>query len=159
VEGERATREAMRDAAPRIGLFAHITWEMCLDGALVRAVGLDALLGALREAIDAARPAHRRAAELHHFARVARTNEERAAFDARTDRILDELARGPWIAGYADGDGIAARLERVRARVGIGEFATAERERVARAAQALASAADAALVSILTAPRFAAAAP
>src|SRR5262245_340267 len=38
-DGERMTRERFLAAsarAPRIGLFAHVGWEMCLDGALVR---------------------------------------------------------------------------------------------------------------------------
>lgn len=160
-EGERATREALRPTgAPRIGLFAHIAWEMCLDGALVRTIGLPTLVGEVREALDAVRgDAHDRAAELHHFARVERTAEERATFDARMKLIFDELARGPWIAGYADGTGVAARLERVRARLRFRAFDDRERASVAAALDSLAPRADDALASITSSPRFAARAP
>lgn len=152
VDGERAAREALRTSrAPRIGLFAHITWEMCLDGALLRRVGLERAVGELRDAVAAARPlAHRRAAELHHFAQVARTAEERATFEARTDRILDEVVRGPWIAGYRTGDGVAERLGGVRARLGFPAFEPSERAAVASAVDALAERADAAVTEIVT---------
>src|SRR5262245_409437 len=50
--GERFAADrlrAARVAAPRLPLFAHVLWEMCLDGALVRSVGLAPVLAALRE--------------------------------------------------------------------------------------------------------------
>ncbi len=151
--GERATFDALRGAtgAPRIGLFAHIGWELCLDGALVRRVGLATILDALGEAIAAARPdAHRRAAELHHFARVERTDEDRGLFERRVERILDELARGPWIDGYQTGDGIAARLEAVRARLRFPAFTPSERGDVAAAFERLRKRADAAVSEIVS---------
>jgi hypothetical protein len=157
-EGERATRDALRTThAPRIGLFAHIAWELCLDGALVRRVGLAEVLDAIRAALQAIRDAHDRAADLHHFARVDRTADDRAAFDARMKLIFDELSRGPWIAGYADGEGVAARLERVRARLRFPAFE--DRSAIAAALDTLCARADEAVATIVTAPRFAAPAP
>jgi hypothetical protein len=150
--GERATFDALRGAsgAPRLGLFAHIAWELCLDGALVRRVGFATVLDALRESIVAMRPdAHRRAVELHHFARVERTDDDRGLFERRIDRILDELARGPWIDGYQTGDGIAARLEAVRARLRFPAFTTEERADVAAAFERLRRRADTAVSEIL----------
>ncbi len=150
--GERATFDALRGAsgAPRLGLFAHIAWELCLDGALLRSVGLAVMLDALRESIAAIRPdAHRRAAELHHFARVERTDDDRGLFERRIDRILDELSRGPWIEGYMTGDGIAARLEAVRARLRFPAFTTEERSDVAAAFERLRRRADTAVSEIL----------
>jgi hypothetical protein len=142
VEGEKATREAIQAAglsAPRMGLFAHILWELCLDGALVRAVGLGAILEELRDGfMHVARDgsAHR-AATLHHFGRVARSDDDRAAFDQRMDRIAFELTRGPWIDGYQHGDGIAARLDAIRERVGLGRLESDERARLAGAIESL----------------------
>jgi hypothetical protein len=151
-DGERATLDALRNAsnARRLGLFAHIAWELCLDGALVRHVGFANVQRALGEAIAAMRPdAHRRAAELHHFARVERTADERGLFERRMDRILDELLRGPWIDGYQTGAGIAERLEAVRARLRFGEFTHDERAAVAAGLDRLAERADASVMILI----------
>ena len=67
-EGETATREALRQAreAPKMGLFAHVAWELCLDGALLRRIGTESVLREVRVSIAAVRPdGHRRAADLH----------------------------------------------------------------------------------------------
>ncbi len=123
VEGERAAAARLAEAqiaAPRSVLFAHVLWELCLDGALLRRDGVDQVLGRLREGIaalgaeDAAR-----AAATHHFDRVERSASERDLFATRATRILEEVARGPWVAGYAHADGIAARIQGVRRGLGL----------------------------------------
>lgn len=177
VEGERRLAGALRGAslgAPRLALFAHVLWEMCLDGALLRRTGLAPALDALRAglaAIDGA-PSEA-AASVHHFLRraspaAAPTDApslagapsppaalaDRAAFDARLRRICDELARGPWIAGYQDGAGLALRLAGVRSRFGMPPFTPEQHDRLAALLDALATAADEAVDDILrTAPR------
>ncbi|XXX81093.1 hypothetical protein WMF30_20255 [Sorangium sp. So ce134] len=157
VEGERRLAEALRGAAlgaPRLPLFAHVLWEMCLDGALVRRTGLAPLLDDLRAglaAIDG--PPLESAASIHHFDRRAPSPADRSAFEARLRRICDELARGPWIAGYQDGAGLAQRLSGVRSRFGMPLFTPDQHDRLAALLDALTPRADAALDDLLrTAP-------
>jgi hypothetical protein len=153
VEGERAAIAMIRAAAigaPRMPLFAHILWELCLDGALVASRG-DAIVDDVRAGFEAAsrEGAGDRAATLHHFARVERTAEERALFDQRMRRIEEELARGPWIRGYANGAGIAERIDGVRARVGFARMDVQDRDRLALVADELLARADSALAAFL----------
>ncbi|AUX31643.1 MULTISPECIES: hypothetical protein [Sorangium] len=161
VEGERRLAEALRGAAlgaPRLALFAHVLWEMCLDGALVRRIGLAPLLDDLRAglaSIDG--PPTEAAACIHHFERRAPSPAvalaDRPAFEARLRRICDELARGPWIAGYQDGAGLAFMLSRVRSRFGMPPFTPEQHDRLAPLLDGLAGVADASLDDILrTAP-------
>jgi hypothetical protein len=156
VEGERLARAKMREAglaAPRMGLFAHVLWEMCLDGELLRRRGFDAIFAEVRAALAVVSGGEaRRAAHRHHFDRVARTLEERSAFEARMRRIVEELARGPWIEGYQTGDGIAVRLEGVRSRLGFAPLADEDRAHLARVADGLLDAARAPVSTILARP-------
>ncbi|HEY8019813.1 MAG TPA: hypothetical protein VIH93_01855, partial [Thermoanaerobaculia bacterium] len=153
--GEARAREALGRAreARKMGLFAHVAWELCLDGALLRRLGTDTLVGAVRESILAAGPdAPRRAAELHTVLGAG----ERATFDVRVDRILEAIARGPWVAGYATAGGVVERLEGVRARLGFATLSAADRAAVASGLEALEKDADAGVEAILTSrPRIA----
>jgi hypothetical protein len=108
--------------APRLSLFGHIAWELCLDGALVRREG-QSLLASIDEGVGRAteladgESAARAAARVHH---AARTGEPLPAeFDARFARILRELSVGSWIEGYARGEVIAERLEGIRRHLGL----------------------------------------
>jgi len=144
LDGEIAAREVLRRArdAAKIGLFAHIAWELCLDGALLRREGTDHVLGAVRGAVAAVRP------DLHHrvaAARVRLPDADRAAFETRVDRILDAIAAGPWVIGYMTGSGIVERLEGLRARLGFLPMSPADREAIALGLETLAPEADAAL--------------
>lgn len=146
--GERAAREALRAAreAPKMGLFAHIAWELCLDGALLRRLGLKSVLDAVRGSIEAVRPdAHHRAAD----AQVDLPPEERRTFDRRVDEILGAIAEGRWIAGYATAAGIVERLEGLRSRLGFAAMVNEDRVRVAAALAPVERAADAGLEEIL----------
>ncbi len=149
-DGERRMADALRGGgleAPRMVLFAHVAWELCLDGALLREDGLAAVLAALRDGLRAVEEegAAAEAATLHHFAPRARLPADRAAFDRRMARIVAELARGPWIEGYQSGDGIAERLDGVRARLGFAPLAAADRGRLAQILDARIDAASEAL--------------
>jgi hypothetical protein len=151
LEGEQRTTAALREAgasAARLGLFGHVAWEMCLDGALVRREGLARLLSALRPGLARTEGARARAAELHHFERREHAAEDRAAFEARLARLCAEVARGPWIEGYQHGEGITDRLSGVRARLGLPPIVGDDRERVAVALEPLCQDAERALVAL-----------
>lgn len=127
LDGEHLAAVRLRSVAPeapRIGLFAHVLWELCLDGALLLRVGLFPVLHALREGFDLALgAASDRAAALHHFDRVDRAAEDRASFTARLARLGAAIADGPWIDGYQSGEGLAYRIQGVRARFGMDALA------------------------------------
>ena len=153
LEGERLTSDRLRASgldAPKLGLFAHIAWELCLDGALLRREGLAPILVALRDGFQVISKAARDAASLHHFDRVPRTTAERAAFEAGMRRLLTEIARGPWVEGYQFGAGIAQRIEGMRLRLGLGRFDAVERARLGDVFETLAPDADAAIAALLT---------
>jgi hypothetical protein len=147
--GESAAREALRAGrgAAKLGLFAHIAWELCLDGALLRRVGIEPVLLAVRGSIEAVRPdAHHRAAQAWLPELGA---EDRERFERRVDQILDAIAEGRWVAGYATAEGIVERLEGLRGRLGFEAMAKDDREAVAAALQPLERVADVGLVEIL----------
>jgi hypothetical protein len=120
-ENERAMTTALAGVgAPRLSLFGHIAWELCLDGALVKREGT--LIGEMRQAIafaleqTAGESSARAAARIHHAARKGEPLPP--GFEARVDWLLAELGRGEWLEGYARGDVVAARLDGIRGRLG-----------------------------------------
>jgi hypothetical protein len=122
LDGELRCVVRLRSVAdvPRIGLFAHVLWELCLDGALLDRVGLFPVLHALREGFDATLGASaERAVDLHHFDRVGRSLDDRATFAPRLGRLCAAIADGPWIDGYRSGEGLSYRIQGVRARLGM----------------------------------------
>ncbi len=123
LDGEQLTAVRLRSVAaavPRIGLFAHVLWELCLDGAFLLRAGHSPVLHALREGFDATLGAATdRAAALHHFDRVERSAEDRASFAARLAKVSAAVTEGPWIKGYQSGEGLARCIEGVRARLGL----------------------------------------
>ncbi len=146
-EGERTTRDALATVgAPRITLFAHVAWEMALDGALVRR-GDGALLSSLRADLDEATrdDATQEAARLHFR---TRDREVPADFAARMDHFLRELARGPFVSGYAHAAEIAARLDAIRARVGVARLTADERLAVETAMRSIEPLTEPALVAL-----------
>jgi len=147
LHGESAARMALRRArdAPKMGLFAHIAWELCLDGALLRRLGTDRVLSDVRRSIAALRP------DLHHRVAAVRVRlpaADRAAFETRVDRILDAMAAGPWVAGYATSAGVVERLEGLRTRLGFPALSSDDRDAVASGLELMALEADQALEAI-----------
>lgn len=124
-QGERACAELLRAAAPpslRLGLFAHSVWEMALDGALVAHEGVEAMRAGLDRGFTSVEGAIERAVHAHHFSRIDRHADDRKTFEVRMKRITDELRTGGasgWIASYQTGEGLAACVQGVRARVGL----------------------------------------
>ena len=129
-DGERVMTESLAQLAgaeaPRLSLFAHIAWELCLDGALMRREG-PSLTTDVREAIASAlertegESAAQTAARIHHAARKGEPLP--AGFEDRVERILAELGRGRWIEGYARGEVVAERLDGIRRRLGFDPLA------------------------------------
>ena len=152
VDGERLAAERIRDtglAAPKLALFGHIAWELCLDGALVRRDGLQPTRRALNAGFAAAAqgPA-RSAADVHHFDRQGRPLADRDAFDDGMRQLFEAIGRGPWIAGYQDGAGVAQRIDGVRRRLGFPRLTADEQARFGEALEMLREHADAALAAI-----------
>lgn len=144
LQGESAARVALRRArdAPKMGLFAHITWELCLDGALLRRLGVERVLSDVRGSIAALRPdAHHRVAAV----RVRLPAVDRVVFETRVDRILGAIGAGPWVAGYATSAGVVERLEGLRMRLGFCALSTDNRDAVVSGLELLAPEADRAL--------------
>jgi hypothetical protein len=151
----RGERDLARDfaaiGAPKLPLFAHVGWELALDGALVRLEGAAHVVESLRADIeDAARDGAVDAAARLHAS--ARGRELAPPFAARVTRVLGEIARGPWVAGYATADGLAARLEGVRVRLALAPLAPSHRAEIVRAFDAALARADAAIAAVLAMP-------
>lgn len=127
-EGEKRLAQRFRDAdiqAEKIGLFAHIGWELCLDGALLRRVGVEETLVKLRQGVDEARVELRATAE-HH----ARSLPD--GFHNRLEDLLERVAWSDWVPGYTHGDGVARRLGGVRRRVRLPSFTSDDLARLGR---------------------------
>jgi hypothetical protein len=150
VDGEADTAAAFRAACTgiaKLGLFAHIAWELCLDGALVRREGLEGIIEALEVDFRQHAAAQRRAADLCGAAR--RLGEDRGVFEARMARIREQLTLGPWIAGYRDGDGLAARIAGLMMRVGLPTPSRSQLGALGEVMAERASVADHALVRLI----------
>lgn len=152
-DGEAATTEALgaaaRDGSPRLRLFAHVTWEMCLDGALVRRAGVGPLAETLAAAIRHGADAARRAADLHHGEARRAAGLDDAVFAERMDRLLQAVSSFVLPEGYAHAEGVAARLAGVRRALGLGLASQAERARWAVAIGSVEPLADAAVAALL----------
>lgn len=135
VEGERQLATAFRDArltARRMGLLAHVAWELCLDGALLQMYGLDSALGGLRRGLELLE-----AENGEPLARLARRHATRdlathpdSPLHRRLEHLLDELLASDWIPGYQHPEGIADRLLGVRRRLGLEPLDPAQYQRL-----------------------------
>ena len=143
--GEHALRLAMAGlSARKLGLLAHPLWEMCLDGAWLRVQGLAREQHALDELLDAARPARAEA----EAALAAVLGPDGEVFFRQMARIEGELRRGPWLAAYTHGEGLAWCLDGVRLRTGLPRLDPAERTQLGEHLDALAPLADTTLAAI-----------
>jgi hypothetical protein len=123
-EGERRlAAELAAVPAPKLGLFGHVAWEMCLDGALLLACDLERMLASLRDELRRASPGLASAARAHGAARLA----DPELFDRRVGELFGAIAAGPWIDGYRSGEGLVDRVSGLRRRFGFAPLAGAER--------------------------------
>lgn len=148
-EGERHLRQRLFETrSTKLLLFAHPAWEMCLDGALLRERGSDAVTRAVSESLSRAETGLERAAEMHHFDSVERGPDERVRFRERMRRIVAAGKDGTLFDDYASARGIAQRLAGMRMAFGFGPPSHAELESWRRALEASVLAADAALEAL-----------
>ena len=150
-EGERRTAErlvAASPATPRLGLFAHLAWELCLDGALLLRQGRDGLLAGLRRDVAASTELLDQAVERAHFRRKRADPEARALFAARMANLIRELLAGTWISAYMTGPGLVEVLDRIRRRLALPELSPLERRSLQWAFDELLDEASAALAEL-----------
>jgi len=156
LEGERLVAARVREAgvsARRMGLLAHVLWEMCLDGALVRRMGLAPALDAIREGFASLEGQTKEwSTTITSQCGVVQTDAERALFSSRMQRLREALEEGSWIDGYQDGAGIALRTSGVRVRLRLPPLDDADLDRLGRALDALQHQADGTLDEILRVP-------
>lgn len=147
LDGRELTGRALAPIqAPRLRLFAHVAWEMVLDGALVRRLTTDGAIADMRRSVRAFDlETHRRLMAAHHPGASADVD---LALE-RLAQLLASLEQGDWIAGYASGAGLAARLEGVRKRFGFARFEGASRAGVAERFERLLEQAEARLPELL----------
>lgn len=149
--GEDRTEARFRQAAfvaPRMLLFAHITWELCLDGALIRRRGLAEVRRGLAASIAAGGDGPGdRAARRYHFdiARRGATPGDLAAFIDRMRAMEARLLAGPWIEAYAAGAGLARVIDHIRGRMSLPALGRRDLDALAEACDELLVEADAAL--------------
>ena len=118
-------------AVRHLGLFAHVAWELCLDGALLRREGLAPSLEGLRRAHLIAGENLWRVAAVH--ARQGLDVGPESPFATRLEYLFAELLESDWIPGYQHAEGIAYRLAGVRRRIGLETFSPADIEALALA--------------------------
>lgn len=126
--GERAlARELASVGVPKLVLFAHPTWEMCLDGALLSLGDFDSSLAQLREGVESAASGFDEVAALHGAAAL----DDRARFRSRLAQIVRGLTDGRWIASYRTGLGLAQCVGGMRKRFGLPAFSEEDESVVA----------------------------
>ncbi|MEM8964471.1 MAG: hypothetical protein AAGD38_23495 [Acidobacteriota bacterium] len=149
-EGERATADrlaAVDTTARHVRLLGHVAWELALDGALLRHRGIDEVCTGLAtdiESVTGALPEARRALGIYP------TTGDEATFDHRLESLLTDLVVSDWLPGYMTGIGLAARLSRIRQRVGLERFPKADAERIGAALDTTIDTAEVALPTLLS---------
>ncbi|MCC6527410.1 MAG: hypothetical protein IT373_32480 [Polyangiaceae bacterium] len=145
-EGERETAALMRALPappPKLALFAHVIWEMCLDGAHLRRVGLGAVLAELRAAAPRLDPEV--LAALAATTAPDATSDDHARVGQRVAELWERLLDGGWLEAYCSGEGRCFPLGGVRSLFGLPFFEPAERAVLARALERRLLAAEARL--------------
>ncbi len=142
-DGERRTVAAFRDAgatARRLPLFGHAAWEMLIDGAWVRRESASAVEDALRRECEALAGTAALAMALHGDEPAWSASPEAQSRLWRTVPVLS--------SGYASAEGMAARLDGLRASFGLGHVETEELARWHLALRSLEPHADEALAQL-----------
>jgi hypothetical protein len=116
-EGERELKRAwLLPGSPKLVLFAHAAWEMCLDGALEREWAGDVP----RDFSDAGEATSDVLALADaEGITTALDAPTKAMFETRIRRILSALADGTLYADYRQADGIVQRITGMRAAFGL----------------------------------------
>ena len=143
-----AKRQLQATSLPRAALFGHVTWEMCLDGALVRHLGEVTVRSELARSIGGREGL---AAEL---LRALHLEPGPASFDhelivRRLERLLEAVRSFARPGGYGSAHGLADRLEGLRSAFGFERAAPAERRLLEQSLAELFSEADQAVVVLL----------
>lgn len=116
--GERDLRRAfLLPESPKLVLFAHAAWEMCLDGAWLRQARASEI-ATVRRASKAAPFAVEVAAREGVTTGLDEDGHQR--FATRMQRIFDAFADGTIYADYESAEGIARRLLGIRSAFGLG---------------------------------------
>jgi len=131
-EGERRLAQSLRDVcvAPKLGLFAHPAFEMCLDGALLARVPLEVSAAELRDDLAEVGVESACACAKEYGADRFDDSETRAFCD-NLARLWSALGSPSFLAGYTSGDGLCARVERMRGWFGLPLLTADERARIA----------------------------
>ncbi len=133
VGGEHALRRSfLLPSSPKLVLFAHAAWEMCLDGALLRSWS-DGRPSDFARAPGALADVLAMADAEGFFAGV--DDAAHATIVHRIERILGALADGRLYGDYVSPTGIAMRVAGIRAAFGL---PIADRDTIATWADALA---------------------
>jgi hypothetical protein len=149
VRGERELRHAfLIPESPKLVLFAHAAWEMCLDGAWLRQATTEER-APVREAAKAA-PFVGAVAE-HEGVTTGLDAASLASFDSRMKRILAAFADETIYLDYLDANGIARRLAGIRTAFGLGVPASETLEAWTRALEPFIDRADGALTDLVKA--------
>jgi hypothetical protein len=133
-EGEATALRFLKEAqigGEKVLLFGHVAWEICLDGALLRRLGLEATKEGLRLELAALGPAALEAVLGHHASGLE--DAERRAADEAILGMLHQLAWGQWIDGYLHGIGITQRLQGVRRRLRLPPLGEVDQKKSAQA--------------------------
>lgn len=149
LNGEASAKRQLRATSlPRAALFGHVTWEMCLDGALVRHLGEATVRSELARSIGGREGL---AAEL---LRALHLEQGPASVDhepivRRLERLLEAVRSFALPRGYGSADGLADRLEGLRSAFGFERAAPAPRRLLEQSLAELFSEADQAVVVLL----------
>lgn len=147
LEGERATAERLRSlGAPKLGLFGHIAWELCLDGAwLLEQEHPQQVHHAFGNELETA------GSEIWHVAAhfgSGRLGNELPQFRKRLQRISDALKKPDWIMSYGSGAGLRDRIAGLRLHLGLAALDSASMVALEQAMSACLSNAQQALPAL-----------
>lgn len=118
-EGERALSRALLPLdTPKLVLFAHPTWEMCLDGALVTNLGRETIASALSVALDSA-ATHLDAALALSVSEEARALADKERYQRRMAWFVRAAADASLFLDYQTSDGLARRVAGMRTAFGL----------------------------------------
>lgn len=134
--GETRAAELFRAEGVRgekMVLLGHIAWELCLDGALLDRLGLDAVKQALRRDLAAIDPATLEGVLVDHHPPFQQEVAALQVASRRLEGLFQLLAWGEWIDGYQSGLGLTHRLGGIRRRVRLAPLDPEDEQRAARA--------------------------